>query len=159
MVDAVTARDVRVTLDGTVIVTGVSLDVAPGEWVTVIGPNGAGKSTLLRAVGGLLPFSGAIEVFGAPLAGLARRHRARLVATVAQNPVVPPGIPVLDYVLLGRTPYLSPLGRESAADLAAVHDVLERLDLGRLAGRRLESLSGGERQRAFLARALAQGAT
>jgi iron complex transport system ATP-binding protein len=66
---------------------------------------------------------------------------------------------VLDYVLLGRTPYIPPLGRESATDLAAVQTVLDRLDLTRFAGRRLESLSGGERQTAFLARALAQGAT
>jgi len=156
---AVRVRGVGVALDGVPILHGVELTVAPGEWVTVIGPNGAGKSTLLRAVGGLLPFTGAIEVFGAPLAGLPRRLRARLVATVPQNPVVPPGITVLDYVLLGRTPYLSPLGRESAADLAAVQHVLDRLDLTGFAGRRLESLSGGERQRAFLARALAQGAT
>jgi iron complex transport system ATP-binding protein len=66
---------------------------------------------------------------------------------------------VIDYVLLGRTPYLGPLGRESAADLAAVAGVLDRLDLAGFAHRQLESLSGGERQRAFLARALAQGAT
>jgi iron complex transport system ATP-binding protein len=66
---------------------------------------------------------------------------------------------VLDYVLLGRTPYIPPLGRESVRDLAAVDDVLTRLDLVGFAGRRLESLSGGERQRVFLARALAQGAT
>jgi iron complex transport system ATP-binding protein len=65
---------------------------------------------------------------------------------------------VVDYVLLGRTPYVPPLGRESAADLAAVDAVLERLDLAGFADRRLESLSGGERQRVFLARALAQGA-
>jgi iron complex transport system ATP-binding protein len=156
---AVQIQGLAVALDGTPVLHGIDLDVGQGEWVTVIGPNGAGKSTLLRAVGGLVPFTGRVDVFGAPLAGLPRRQRARLVATVPQNPVVPPGIPVLDYVLLGRTPYLPPLGRESAADLAAVQDVLERLDLGRLAARRLESLSGGERQRAFLARALAQGAT
>ena len=66
---------------------------------------------------------------------------------------------VLDYVLLGRTPYIRPLGRESTVDLAAVDDVLDRLDLTRFAGRYLDTLSGGERQRVFLARALAQGAT
>lgn len=156
---ALLVRDVAVALDGARILHGIDLAVRPGEWVTVIGPNGAGKSTLLRAVGGLVPFTGAIEVFGSVLSRLPRRQRARLVATVPQNPVVPPGIAVLDYVLLGRTPYLPPLGRESAADLAAVDGVLERLDLTGFAGRRLESLSGGERQRAFLARALAQGAT
>jgi iron complex transport system ATP-binding protein len=89
---------------------------------------------------------------------LKRRERARLVATVPQNPIVPPGMSVLDYVLLGRTPYIGPLGRESRADLQAVDQVLANLDLASFGPRRLESLSGGERQRVFLARALAQGA-
>jgi CO/xanthine dehydrogenase Mo-binding subunit len=44
---------------------------------------------------------------------------------VAQSPVVPPGMAVSDYVLLGRTPHISPLGRESAADLAVAAEVLD----------------------------------
>ncbi|MGS2613812.1 ABC transporter ATP-binding protein [Micromonospora sp. LZ34] len=156
---AVVVRDLRVRLGGAPILAGVDLTVAAGEWVTVIGPNGAGKSTLLRAVGGLLPAPGAISLFGTPSESMRRRDRARVVATVAQSPVVPPGMPVLDYVLLGRTPYIPPLGRESAADLAAAHDVLDRLDLAGFHDRELATLSGGERQRVFLARALAQGAT
>ncbi|MEE6261169.1 ABC transporter ATP-binding protein [Plantactinospora sonchi] len=156
---AVEADGLRITLGGAPILAGVDLSVATGEWVTVIGPNGAGKSTLLRAVGGLLPAdSGSVSLFGTPLPRLTRRERARIVATVAQSPVVPAGMAVLDYVLLGRTPYIPPLGRESAADLAAVHDVLDRLELSRFAARPLVTLSGGERQRVFLARALAQGA-
>ena len=158
MTAAVRVRDLRVRLDGSLIVDGVDLDVASGEWVTVIGPNGAGKSTALRAIGGLLPFDGVVELNGVPVARLHRRERAKTIATVAQSPVVPPAMHVLDYVLLGRTPYIPTLGRESAADLAAVDEVLTALDLERFAGRRLDTLSGGERQRVFLARALAQGA-
>lgn len=158
-VRAVEIRRLYVSLGGVPILAGIDLTVAAGEWVTVIGPNGAGKSTLLRAVGGLLPAPGAISLFGAPSESLRRRDRARVVATVAQSPAVPAGMSVLDYVLLGRTPYIPPLGRESAADLAAVHEVLDRLDLAGLHGRELATLSGGERQRVFLARALAQGAT
>ncbi len=154
----IVARGLTVRLGGTLIVDGVDLDVAEGEWVTVIGPNGAGKSTVLRAMGGLLPYAGRIDVGGSPLARLSRRERAKTVATVAQTPVVPPGMRVLDYALLGRTPYIPALGRESVSDLAVVADVLDALDLGRFADRRLETLSGGERQRVFLARALAQGA-
>ncbi|MFG1657577.1 ABC transporter ATP-binding protein [Micromonospora chersina] len=156
---AVELRDLRIELGGTPILAGVDLAVAVGEWVTVIGPNGAGKSTLLRAVGGLLPAPGAVSLFGTPINSLRRRDRARVVATVAQSPVVPAGMSVFDYVLLGRTPYIPALGRESAADLAAVHEVLDRLDLGAFGRRELATLSGGERQRVFLARALAQGAT
>jgi iron complex transport system ATP-binding protein len=156
---AIEVRGLHVSLGGTPIVHGVDLDVAPGEWVTVIGPNGAGKSTLLRAVGGLLPFTGTVTLLGSTQAQLRRRDRARLIATVPQNPSVPTGMAVIDYVLLGRNPYIRPLGRESTVDISAADDVLERLDLTRFAGRYLETLSGGERQRVFLARALAQGAT
>jgi iron complex transport system ATP-binding protein len=158
-VTSVEISAVSVDLSGYRALDGVSLSVPEGAWVTVIGPNGAGKSTLLRTLAGLVPFAGGIEFSGVPLRRLSRRDRARLVAIVPQAPVVPPGMAVFDYVLLGRTPYLPALGRESAGDLAAVDVVLDRLDLAGFAGRRLESLSGGERQRAFLARALAQGAT
>jgi iron complex transport system ATP-binding protein len=156
---AVEVHDLQVVLDGARILDGVDLTVAAGEWVTVIGPNGAGKSTLLRAIGGLLPANGRITLFGTPSRKLRRRDRARVVATVVQSPVVPPGMAVFDYVLLGRTPYIAPLGRESATDLAAVGEVLHRLDLDGFGDRELATLSGGERQRVFLARALAQGAT
>ncbi|MFG1605596.1 ABC transporter ATP-binding protein [Actinoplanes sp. NPDC049265] len=151
-------RAVSVRLGGRPVVDGVDLGVGEGEWVTIIGPNGAGKSTLLRAVGGLVAYTGAIDLDGRPGGTLGRRERAKAIAMVAQTPVVPPGMRVIDYVLLGRTPYIAPLGRESASDLSAVDDVLTALDLADFAGRRLETLSGGERQRVFLARALAQGA-
>jgi iron complex transport system ATP-binding protein len=155
---AMEATGLGVTLDGARILDRVDLTVAAGEWVTIIGPNGAGKSTLLRAVGGLLPHTGEVSLFGTPNARLRRRERARLVATVVQSPTVPSGMAVLEYVLLGRTPYIPPLGRESAADVAAAHAVLGQLDLAGFADRRLVTLSGGERQRVYLARALAQGA-
>jgi iron complex transport system ATP-binding protein len=154
----IVVRGLGVRLDGTQILDGVDVEVADGEWVTVIGPNGAGKSTLLRAVGGLVPYAGEVQLGADRLAALKRRERARRIATVAQNPVVPPGMRVVDYVLLGRTPYIPPLGRESESDLSAVDDVLGLLDLTRFAGRKLNTLSGGERQRVFLARALAQTA-
>jgi iron complex transport system ATP-binding protein len=155
---AVEVEGLTVRLDGTLIVDGVDLEVAAGEWVTVIGPNGAGKSTALRAIGGLLPFGGAIRWLGRAIGELSRRERAKAVATVLQSPVVPPAMRVIDYVLLGRTPYIPPLGRESVADLAAADEALAALDLVPFAGRRLDTLSGGEKQRVFLARALAQGA-
>ncbi|BEL10390.1 ABC transporter ATP-binding protein [Actinoplanes sichuanensis] len=155
---AIEVEKLTVRLDGSLIVDGVDLDVAEGEWVTVIGPNGAGKSTALRAIGGLLPFGGTIRWNGRAVSDMHRRERAKAVATVLQSPVVPPAVHVFDYVLLGRTPYIPPLGRESTADLAAADEALAALDLVPFAGRRLDTLSGGERQRVFLARALAQGA-
>jgi iron complex transport system ATP-binding protein len=152
------ARDVAVQLGGTPVLRGVSLEVPAGTWLTVVGPNGAGKSTLLRALAGLVAADGLVELGGEPATGLRRREWARRVAFVPQTPVVPPGMSVVSYVLLGRTPHLGPLGREGATDLAVVARNLEQLDLTAFAERPLETLSGGERQRAMVARALAQQA-
>jgi iron complex transport system ATP-binding protein len=149
---------VTVTLDGTRIVEGVTLDVATGEWVTLIGPNGAGKSTLLRAVAGLVPFAGSIALDGEALGSLRRRDVARRIAFVPQSPLLPPDLPVRDYVLLGRTPHIGPFGSESRRDRAAAGRALGRLELEPFADRRLHTLSGGEQQRVVLARALAQEA-
>ena len=153
---ALTAADVRVVLDGGAVpVDGVSLRVESGGWLGVIGPNGAGKSTLLKAIAGLLPYQGTVTLDPAP-AGRTRRDLARVLAYVAQQPVMPPDVSVREYVLLGRTPYLGYLGSPGRGDRAIADGVLERLELADLARRRLGTLSGGERQRVALARALAQ---
>ncbi|WP_433237471.1 ABC transporter ATP-binding protein [Actinomadura nitritigenes] len=152
----VAVRGLEVSLGGRPVLKDVSLEVAAGSWTAVIGPNGAGKSTLLRAVLGLLPSAGEIAVAGADLAALKPRQRARLVAYAPQSPNLPVGMTVFDYTLLGRSPYIPHLGRESARDRAIAREVLDRLDLAGLADRPLDHLSGGERQRVVLARALAQ---
>jgi iron complex transport system ATP-binding protein len=151
-------EQVTVDLDGHRIVDGVSLDVAAGEWLSVVGPNGAGKTTLLRAVAGLVRAGGSVTIGGRPIGAMRPRDRARRLALVPQVPVVPPGVAVLDYVLLGRTAHVPFFGSESAEDLRLVHDTLALLGLDDLTARDVESLSGGERQRALLARALVQDA-
>jgi iron complex transport system ATP-binding protein len=150
--------NVRVCLGRHDIVRDVALDVAPGGWVAVVGPNGAGKTTLLRAVAGLTAFEGEISVGGVPVGALSHRDRARLLALVPQDPVIPIGLRVIDYVLLGRTSHIGRFGVESARDFAVARDVLHQLELSPLAERSIETLSGGERQRTVLARALAQEA-
>lgn len=154
MSTALRIRDLRVTLGGVEVVKGVDLELPAGRWINVIGPNGAGKTTLLRAVLGAVDHRGEIEIDG--LAGRTAMARARTVAYVPQSPVMPPGVLVIDYVLLGRTPHRGIFGANSARDREIAAAVLERLDLGDLAGREITSLSGGERQRAVLARALVQ---
>ncbi len=149
-------RELSVEIDGRPLVDQVGFEVSPGGWLAVIGPNGAGKSTLLRAVVGAVRSTGAVLLHGRSVADLTSRERARLVAWVPQAPEIPPGMRVIDYVLLGRTPHLHPLAREGAADMAVVESVLDELDMAELAGRVMTTLSGGERQRAVIARALAQ---
>jgi iron complex transport system ATP-binding protein len=156
MVIAIETSSLSVDLGARRVVDGVDLFVAKGEWLAVVGPNGAGKTTLLRAIAGLVRSHGEIRIDGRPAAELDRRTRARLVALVPQDPVVPPGMTIGDYVLLGRTPHLGPFAAEGASDMDAARWALAELDLAELAPRQLDQVSGGERQRAFLARALAQ---
>ena len=150
-------RDVSVVVGGARLLDAVSFDVEPGEWLAVIGPNGAGKTTLLRAMAGLVATTGSVEVDGVAV-GHSRRTLARRIAYVPQTPLVPEGMDVREYTLLGRTAHLGYLAMESRHDFEVVNDVLDRLDLAAFADRPLTSLSGGERQRAVLARALVQEA-
>jgi cobalamin transport system ATP-binding protein len=157
-VTALALDSLSVTLGGIRVVDGLAASVEPGEWVALIGPNGAGKTTALRAVAGLVGYDGELTIFGDDAGTLSRRQRARALALVPQVPLLPRDVSVREYVLLGRTPYLTYFGSERRVDHEAVDEALGQLDLVALQHRRLETLSGGERQRATLARALAQDA-
>lgn len=152
--EAVTVRYGR----STPAVSDVDLVVREGHWTALIGPNGAGKSSLLRAATGLVPHTGSIKVASGTLRGLSWRERARQVAYVPQQPELPAEMSVLDYVLLGRTPHISYLGRESVHDRRVSMQLLERIGMSSFAQRGLGTLSGGEVQRVVIARALAQEA-
>src|SRR5215216_6167213 len=112
-------ESVSVELGGVAVVRDVSAAVEDGEWVALIGPNGAGKSTLLRAIAGLVPYRGRVEVMGDDARTLSRRELARRVALVPQVPLLPRDLTVREYVLLGRTPHLSYLATERRSDQAA----------------------------------------
>jgi iron complex transport system ATP-binding protein len=159
MTAAISCRAVSVEADGRSLLREVSLDVDENDWVCVLGPNGAGKTTLVRALMGVQALgAGRVTVLGRPLTTTGTREWARLVAVVPQMPVVPAGMQVLDYVLLGRTPHRGLLSAARGIDLDAAYEAIEGLGLGELAGRAVGSLSGGELQRVVVARALTQEA-
>lgn len=149
---ALRARGLGVVIDGSPVLSGLDLDIAQGEWLALLGPNGAGKTTLVRALSGTVRHTGTVALSG----GTARRprDRARRIAVVPQTPIVPPGISVFEYVLLGRTAHQGLRLSASLDDRRRTLAVLQRLDLERFAARDVTSLSGGERQRVVLARAL-----
>lgn len=151
-------HDLSVSIGAARLVDNVTLDVPKGEWLTVVGPNGAGKTTLLRAVAGLIGYRGTLQLGGRDARMLSRRERALHVALVPQVPVIPRGMTVSEYVLLGRTPHLRPLAVESRVDLEAAAEAIARLELQPFANRWVDTLSGGERQRVVVARMVAQHA-
>jgi iron complex transport system ATP-binding protein len=147
-----------IAYEGTTVVDTFDVEVAEGQWLSLIGPNGAGKTSVLRAIANLVSFRGEVCIGGQAVTEFGPRELARRVAMLAQEPDMPAGMTVAHYVLLGRSPHLGYLGRESDRDRRIVAETLDRLGLGALADRPLDHLSGGERQRVAIARALAQQA-
>ena len=127
-------------------VSGVSLAVGAGEFVSVVGPTGCGKSTLLNVAAGLLqPSTGSVELFGAPLAGLNGR-----AGYMFQAESLMPWRSALANVMAG----LEFRGVPPADARARAEDWLRRVGLGGFGDRYPHQMSGGMRKRASLAQVL-----
>jgi iron complex transport system ATP-binding protein len=139
------------------VLTDINLTVKPGEVVALVGPNGAGKSTLIRAISGILPIHGGDVAYGDQrIISLSHSARARILGVVPQARQLGGAFTVEQTVMLGRTAYMSWLGKAQPEDDAAVQWAMKQTVVNNLAGRRNAELSGGEQQRVLLARALAQ---
>jgi len=128
-------------------VAEVSLTVGAGEFVSVVGPTGCGKSTLLNVAAGLLePSSGAVRVFGQPLAGINAR-----AGYMFQSDSLMPWRTALGNVMAG----LEFRGLPAADARAQAEAWLRRVGLGGFGDRYPHQLSGGMRKRTSLAQTLA----
>src|SRR5438093_6709949 len=131
---------------------GISVDVAPGEIVTLIGANGAGKTTTLRTISGLLrPRSGRVLYKGEEISGLAPHIVTALgISHVPEGRGIFPNLTVHDNLELGA--YLRRDAAGIKEDYAKVHvlfPILKERDR-QSAG----TLSGGELQMLAIGRAL-----
>ncbi|UCG41613.1 MAG: ABC transporter ATP-binding protein, partial [Acidimicrobiia bacterium] len=142
------------------VLTGVDLDVQPGEWVAIVGASGSGKSTLLNIMGLLdRPDGGIYELGGVPVSTLDDRARTR-----ARNQMI--GFVFQRFNLLPRTTALidvaTPLlyaGVPKRARLARAAQVLDMVGLGDRVDHLPTELSGGQIQRVAIARALVANPT
>jgi iron complex transport system ATP-binding protein len=142
---------------GRAVLRDLSLEVPMGAVTALLGPNGSGKTTLLRLLLGVLrPAAGTIRLAGRPQASYSRRERGQFVGLVPQDEHIPFDFSLVEYVLLGRAPYLSPLQMPGEADRQVALEALHVVGMDDMQDRVLPNLSGGERQLATLARALAQ---
>ncbi len=149
------ADKISVRLGQVEIVKDASFSLARGELTVLVGPNGAGKTTLMRALDGLIPSQGTIEIEGRPLAQIPPRERARLMGYLPQGNIFYWPMPVEAIVGLGRYPHGDPFAAPTPADTAAVNEALAATATQAFAHRAVTTLSGGERARVALARALA----
>lgn len=140
---ALRLRNVSVTLDdGTSVVDGTEVSIAPGEKILVVGESGSGKSTLVRAIAGLWPWGEGEILFGP----------GSKLFLLPQKPYIPVGS------LRRAATYPAPAEQ---VDVGRVRETLEAVGLGYLLERLNEegvawdhALSGGEKQRLSFARLL-----
>jgi iron complex transport system ATP-binding protein len=150
------AQHLEVALSGRTILHDVSLSLPSGQLVALVGPNGAGKTTLLRALAGLVPSTGTIEIGGNRLSSLSLRERAKRFGYLPQGHLVHWPLPAKDVVALGRYPHgATDPARLSPHDEQAVRRAMQATSVVEFADRPVTELSGGERSRVALARVLA----
>ncbi len=139
------------------VLSDVTIDIPAGSITAILGPNGSGKTTLLRLALGLLsPSSGAIHVAGRPQREWSRRELSRRVGLVPQDELVAFDLSVLEFVLMGRAPFLGLLEMPGEDDRDRARQALATVGIASLERRVVPELSGGERQLVTIARALVQ---
>ena len=151
---AVRLSGIRRAYGDVVAVDGVDLDIAAAEFFTMLGPSGSGKTTTLRVIAGFeRPDAGHVELAGIDVTRVAPSERD--VNTVFQDYALFPHMTVLENVEYG----LRVRGVSKRERQAKANDVLERVRLPHVGGRRPAQLSGGQRQRVALARAIVNSPT
>ena len=148
---AIALRDLAKTFvrDGRSVdaLSGFSLDIAEGEFVSIVGPSGCGKSTLLHMVGGFEPVSaGELRVRGVPVSGPGPDR-----GVIFQEFALYPWRTVADNV----TWALEIQGRSKAERREAADRLLAMVGLARFRDHYPAELSGGMKQRVAIARTLA----
>ena len=130
-------------------VDNVSLEVEPGELLTILGPSGCGKTTTLRIIAGFeQPDSGRVSIAGRDVTDLMANRRD--IGFVFQNYALFPHLSIFENVAYG----LKVHGRGKREIEQAVGEVLELVGLSGYEHQFPHQISGGEQQRVALARAI-----
>ncbi len=130
----------------TLALAGISMNIAPGEFVSIIGQSGCGKSTLLSIIAGILePSAGCIRVNGNPVTAPSQR-----IGYMLQQDYLYEWRTILDNAMLGAE--IQKRNLKEARE-RAIH-LLEKCGMGDFLHHYPRSLSGGMRQRVALARTL-----
>ncbi|GAB6927342.1 ABC transporter ATP-binding protein [Paenibacillus sp. JCM 10914] len=139
------------------IIQDFSLEVQPGEVISIIGPNGSGKSTILKGVSRLIPYDmGQVFIGEDDLKSLSVRQLSRKLSMLSQANASPADMTVEELVSFGRMPHKKWYKPLDEQDALIMEWALQLTGMDRYRDRLVYSLSGGEAQKAWLAMALAQ---
>lgn len=151
------AQHLHAGYGGQTVIHDLSFAITRSARVGLLGPNGAGKTTLLRCLAGdPLITGGLLQLNGHTISAVGRRMRARCITYVPPTLDLLVAMRVIDFVGLGRTPYVAGWQSFRARDEHAVREALDQVDLTDARDRNMHELSEGERHRAMIAQGLAQ---
>ena len=114
-------KDITYSIDGKLIVDGVSLGIREGDFVGLVGPNGCGKSTLLKNIYKVYkPDAGAVFIDGKNAADMSSRETAREMSVMQQENNVEFDMTVYDMVMLGRYAHQKMFGTDKVSERETV---------------------------------------
>lgn len=143
--NALSIKNLNVTISSSHILRGVSFDVPDGKVTALLGRNGVGKSTTLRAIMGLFPSAGSIDLYGKDLQSMETYKRVQQgIGFVPEDREI--------FSLLSVKENLALAERDSAPDYQSVYSLFPELKTR--TNQRAGTLSGGQQQMVAIARSL-----
>jgi len=152
-----TAKDIKLQAGDKLLCDDFNIEIEPGQSWAILGLNGAGKTTLLHTLAGIREANqGTVGLENKILTEWSQQQLAQHIGLLLQTHQDPfPGT-VIEYVLIGRHPYLGHFSWESDQDYAIAQQALDMVGLNGLEQRDIQQLSGGEYQRMMIAMVLVQ---
>lgn len=144
--------------EGIDVIKNISFSLEAGENLCILGENGCGKTTLIKAIGGMIPIKGQINMDNMNICRMKRKEIAKKIAVMSQITSVYFSYTVYETVLLGRYVHMDSysLRGPSEKDKEYTIDCLRAVGLYDIRDKQINTLSGGQLQRVYLARTLAQ---
>jgi len=143
--------------NGSRVLTDISFEIREGEIFTILGPNGSGKTTLLKCLEKvLIPSGGKISLYDRDLKTYSVKELSRVISSVPQLHRMTFPFTVLDFVLMGRNPYLDFFSLPTQADVQIAIEALKDVGIAHLKNAPYTNISGGELRLTLIARVLAQ---
>lgn len=150
-------KDLAVGYQGRALIRDISLEICPGEIITLIGPNGSGKSTILKTITKhLASIKGAVYIGQDELGRMSYQDLAKKVAVVLTDRIKPELMTCRDVVAAGRYPYTGKMGILTAQDEEKIDEAMEKVHALELSDKSFDAVSDGQKQRIMLARAICQ---
>ena len=154
---AVHIEDICFAYESEMVLKNLSMDIASNSICFIMGNNGSGKTTLLKNIMGFLkPQQGVIQISGKSVSDIDKQTMSRMVSYVPQAIHLNTDFSVIDYISLGRTPYIGLMSRLSEEDYQIIERISVLLGVDGIYKIPFNKLSGGQKQMVAVAKSLIQ---